>query len=124
MSYDIQIKNKAGETVRFPSAHDIAGGTYAVGGTDEAWLNVTYNYAPIFYRVLGEKGVRTIYGLSPRDSIPVLDAALEKLGDATPDRDYWKPSHGNAKRALENLRRLAQLAVEHFPDEALAWDGD
>ena len=44
MSYDIAIKTKSGETLRLPTTHNIAGGTFRLGGTDEAWLNVTYNF--------------------------------------------------------------------------------
>lgn len=124
MSYDIEIKNKNDEVVEFPCKHGITGGTYALGGTDKAWLNVTYNYADSFYRVMGENGIRSIYGLSPKDSLPVLDAAIIALGDATPSDNYWDSCDGNAKKALINLRHLAELAILYFPNEELHWDGD
>jgi hypothetical protein len=51
------------------------------------------------------------------ESIPVLKAAMDKLGDDV-DPDYWTPTEGNAKRALAGLLALAQLR----PDGV--WDGD
>lgn len=91
MSYDIYLIDRVTkETVHFDTSHQMAGGTYAVGGTTEAWLNVTYNYAQWYYKDgvfpdRGEKGndfhdgltgIRSIYGLSGADSIPVLEHAI------------------------------------------------
>jgi hypothetical protein len=117
MSYDISLCNDLGEVVTFEMPIDLRGGTYVLGGTPEAWLNVTYNYAPHFYRVMGEKGIRSIYGLTGLESIAVLDAAIDQLGDEV-DEDYWQPTEGNAKAALRNLRLLATLAPSGI------WRGD
>ena len=118
MSYDISLRDPVTKrTILFDSLHDMKGGTYAVFGTREAWLNVTYNYAKHYYHVFGEKGIRTIYEMTGAESIPVLKAAIEKLGDDVSD-DYWEPTEGNAKRALTQLLALAQMR----PDGV--WDGD
>lgn len=118
MSYDISLVDPVTrETLLVENPHHIRGGTYAVGGTTEAWLNITWNYAPFYYEVFGEKGIRTIYGMTGAESIPVLKSAMEKLGDAV-DPDYWKPTQGNAKRALAGLLALAQLRPDGI------WDGD
>ena len=95
------------------------GGTYALGGTKELWPNVTYNYGSIFRRpeVLGEEGIRTIYGMTGAESIPVLQKAIANLGDDT-DPDYWKPTDGNAKRPLCQLLAMAQMRPDGI------WDGD
>ena len=95
------------------------GGTYALGGTKELWLNVTYNYGRIFRRpeVLGEEGIRTIYGMTGAASIPVLQKAIANLGDDT-YQDYWKPTDGNAKRPLCQLLAMAQMRPDGI------WDGD
>ena len=98
MSYDINIMRHDGTAVRLRKRHNCAGGTYALGGTREAWLNVTYNYSAIFDRLLGEDGIRTIYGMNIKQARPILEAAIAKLGDAKPDADYWKACDGNAKR--------------------------
>ncbi len=118
MSYDISLRDpQTGETAIVPDCHDLRGGTYCIGGTADAWLNVTYNYAPHYYRAFGEKGIRTIYGMTGRESIQALDAAIATLGIDT-DPDYWKATEGNARAALVNLRLLAQAC----PDAI--WGGD
>ena len=61
MSYDINLCDPVTHDVlELGDPHDMRGGNYCVGGTIECWLNITYNYAPIFRRELGEKGIRTI----------------------------------------------------------------
>lgn len=118
MSYDIYLNDPVtGGVIELDEPHQMRGGTYAVGGTTEAWLNVTYNYSDHYYRIMGEEGIRTIYGMTGAESIPVLKAAIDELGDDV-DPDYWKPTEGNAKRALCNLLALAQMQ----PDGV--WDGD
>lgn len=118
MSYDISLVDPVTkETLEVESPHQVQGGTYAVGGTTEAWLNITYNYSRFYYEVFGEKGIRTIYGMTGAESIPVIKKAMDKLGDDV-DPDYWKATQGNAKRALAGLLALAQLR----PDSI--WDGD
>jgi hypothetical protein len=118
MSYSIALVDPVTrERLELDSPHQMRGGTYCVGGTAECWLNVTYNYGEHYYRVFGEGGVRTIYGMTGAESLPVLKAAAGQLGDDT-DSDYWKPTEGNAKRALLQLAALAQLR----PDGV--WEGD
>jgi hypothetical protein len=118
MSYDISLKDPVtGKTLELDHPHEMRGGTHCVGGTKEAWLNVTYNYAKHFYRVLGKNGIRTLYGKTGAETIPMIKEAISKLGDDV-DNDYWKPTEGNAKRALYQLLTLARLR----PDGV--FDGD
>ena len=118
MSYDISLCDPVThETLLVDHPHQIRGGTYAMHGTQEAWLNITWNYGPHFRRILGEKGIRAIYGMTGAESIPVLKAAADQLSDDVAD-DYWEPTEGNAKRALFGLIALAQLR----PDGV--WEGD
>lgn len=118
MSYDISLCDPVGgEVLELEAPHMIRGGMYAVGGTSEAWLNVTYNYAPHYYRVFGEKGIRTIYGMTGAESIPIIRAAMDQLSDET-SPDYWEPTEGNAKKALAGLLAFAQMR----PDGV--WKGD
>lgn len=119
MSYDIRLKDPiTGGTLLTEFPHQITGGTYAMGGTTELWLNVTYNYAKHYYRTIDqEKGIRAIYGLSGAQSIPLLQKGIDALGDDT-NEDYWQPTEGNAKQALYGLLAFAQLR----PDGV--WHGD
>lgn len=105
------------EALQTDVPHDMRGGTYAMGGTTGLWLNVTYNYGRHYYRVLGDEGIRTIYGMTGAESIPVLEAAAAKLSDEVSD-DYWEATEGNAKRPLLQLAAMARIR----PDGV--WDGD
>lgn len=111
MSYDIMIVKKDTDDIMllpydavFPK--EIRQGTYAVGGSPLAVMNITYNYAPIFVKVLGPQGVRTIYGMRAFDTILLLTEAIDKLGTDVHE-DYWEPTEGNARQALVGLRYLA-----------------
>ncbi len=105
------------ERIQFDFVHQIRGGTYAIGGSDEAYMSVTYNYGGILRKVIGEKGIRTIYGMSGAESIPVLEYAISKL-DNDVDEDYWKATEGNTKKALQGLLAFAKLRPDGI------WDGD
>ncbi len=49
MSYDIELVDPVTkEPVELDEPHHMRGGTYAIGGTPHAHLNVTYNYGGIF----------------------------------------------------------------------------
>ena len=118
MSYDIYLNDRVtGKPLQLDTPHNMRGGTYCSGGTRECWLNITYNYSKYYYEVFGDKGIRAIYGLTGAESIPLLKAAISKLGDET-SPDYWEPTPGNAKKALCQLLALAKLR----PDGV--WDGD
>lgn len=118
MSYDIYLNHPVtGERLHVKSPHSLRGGTYADGGSTECWLNITYNYAVHFHRVMGPLGIRTIYGMTGAESIPVLKEAMAALNNDVVD-DYWQPTEGNAKAALAGLLALAQMR----PDGV--WDGD
>ena len=117
MSYDIRLCDPVtGCTIELDAPHQMRGGIYAAGGTTDAWVNITYNYAP-YYNRLGEKGIRTIYGMTDAQSIPILQQAAVSLIDDV-DADYWKPTEGNAKQALLQLLILAEMR----PDGV--WSGD
>ena len=141
MSYDIELCDPVShETLLLDTSHHMTGGTYALGGTQEMWLNVTYNYADWYYMpgVFAEtkeesKGIRTIYGLTGAESIPVLRkaiAALEAMTGEYVDENtrkqcekqgvtgYWLPTRENAIRPLYQLLALAQM----WPDGV--WEGD
>jgi hypothetical protein len=119
MSYDINLLEPVSlETIILDDAHDMRGGTYALGGTKEAWLNITYNYSKHYYEHIdSEEGIRFIFGMTGSESIPVLEKAISKLGNDT-DTDYWKATEGNAKVALLKLVALAKLRPDGI------WDGD
>lgn len=118
MSYDVRLKDSVtDDTIVFDSPHQIKGGTYALGGTTEAWLNITWNYSKHFYRVFGEKGIRELYGKTGAESLSILEKAIAQLKDDVSD-DYWKDTEGNAKKALLGLLAFAKMRPDGI------WDGD
>lgn len=120
MSYDIYIKAADGDAAHTPDGepHQITGGTYAVGGTDELWLNITYNYSGFFRRYIDEAdGIRWLYGKRVSDTLQTLRAAFDSM-HGEPSDDYWEASEGNAKKAIGNLIRLGELCPDGI------WDGD
>lgn len=140
MSYDIYLTGPVTrEPIELEEAHHMRGGTYALSGTTEAWLNITYNYADWYYRpgVFGEtaennKGIRTIYGMTGAESIPVLKKAINALESMTEDisdderreyeeqgcTGYWVATRANAIRPLYQLLALAQMRPDGI------WEGD
>lgn len=106
MSYDIQLNNPVtGRVLMLCLPHHIPGCTVQIHGTRQARLSVTYNYTPIFNRVF-DGGILSLSGMTGDRSILALRAAISKL-DNNEDKDYWKPTEGNAKRVLFGLMFLA-----------------
>lgn len=51
MSYDIHLNDPVTkQTIELENPHFMRGGTYAIDGTKELSLNITYNYACVFCR--------------------------------------------------------------------------
>lgn len=137
MSYSLSLVDPVTlAALELDEPHHMRGGTYPVGGSREARLNVTYNYSSHYYRLFPTRpascdcdqnysreadgsvgGIRSIYGLTGAQSIPVLSAVIDQLKDDTAP-SYWTATEGNAKRALMQLRALAHMR----PDGV--WRGD
>ena len=122
MSYDLELLDPVTkQTLILDAPHDMRGGTYCLGGTTEAWLNITYNYGR-FYREHHPEGIRSIYGMTGAESIPHLQAMIETIKTNHPKcettSDYWDAAPGNALKPLHQLIALARLR----PDGV--WNGD
>lgn len=139
LSYDISLCDPVTkETLELDAPHQIKGGTYAVGGTTEAWLNITWNYSR-WYRMDGvfpkrndQSGIRSIYGMTGAESIPVLKSAIAALENSDQELSeeeqaeckrqgttgYWMPTKANAIKPLYGLLAFAQMR----PDGV--WRGD
>ncbi len=84
------------------------GGTYAVGGTSSAELNVTYNYGRCFREVWDGVGLQeALNGKRAEDVIGALEHAVRYLG-TDQDGDYWSATAGNAGYALSILVNWAR----------------
>lgn len=115
MSYDIRLIDPVTrEAIEAEAPHLMQGGTYVQGGTAELWLNVTYNYGKHYRRVMGDDGIRTIYGMTGAESIPILEN--EYCGDG----DVWGfVAYAIRDTVIERGTRIAQFMPAPFiPD----WD--
>jgi hypothetical protein len=118
MGYDISLVNPAtSDVIELDQPLQLQGGTMSLEGSREASLNVTYNYSSIFGKVMGEGGIRTIYGMKALDSVVLLESAMSQLNNNL-DADYWKATEGNVRAALASLVKLAKA----LPDAQ--WAGD
>lgn len=79
MSYDINLVDEKGMICTVENYQE--GGTYVLGGVNRASLNITYNYAPFFYKFLdNEKGIRWLYGKKGEECVTRLERAIKLLG--------------------------------------------
>lgn len=124
MSYDINLLDPITKNViEINDAHLLRGGTYKVGGSTELSLNITYNYSKFLHQVLqpettpskDKSGIRSLYGMTALEAIPILEAAISSLKDDV-DEDYWKPTEGNTKRALNNLLTMCKMRTDAIID--------
>jgi len=82
MGYSIRLLHpETKEQLHTKGNHQIQGGTYCIGGTTELSLSVTYNYAPLYKRIFGEEGIRSLYGMLALDSVTLLAKGISELGD-------------------------------------------
>jgi hypothetical protein len=117
MSYDLGLYKKGTKLPVIVDCH-LEGGTYVLGGTTEAELNITYNYSKYYYQCLDEKkGIRWLYGKTGAETIDRLQQAINILGTIR-DNNYWLPTPGNAGRALQTLLLWAKQNPKAI------WDGD
>lgn len=113
MSWDVSLERN-GVPVEVDRHEE--GGTYVMGGTTRADLNVTYNYGQCF-RLLGtpwtpDGGLQeNLHGLTAAKTINRLEYAVATLGTKT-FKDYWAPTPGNAGHALSILLKWAK----QYPD--------
>lgn len=123
MSYDIRlIDHTTHKVLEAENPHFMQGGTFCPGGTKELWLNITYNYAAVLCKVLqrdvidqdtGKRttlvGLDAINGIYAAETISMLRKAINSLSDEGANESYWHPTEGNVKKALIQLKALADM---------------
>lgn len=102
MSYDITLNDPVTKkTIEIDKPHFMTGGTYAISGTTELWLNITYNYSRYYYEATdGDSrfanddyeggvryGIRGIYGKTGAESIPMLKDMISRI-----ENKYKRPN--------------------------------
>ena len=124
MSYDINLLDPiTKKVIEINDAHFMRGGTYQMGGSTELSLNMTYNYSEILHKVIQPKstpseykaGIRSLYGVTALEATPILEVAISTLKDDVVD-DYWQPTEGNVKQALNNLLTMCKMRPDAIID--------
>jgi hypothetical protein len=106
MSYDVYLVDEEGETCTVERHKE--GGTYVLNGTEEAHLNVTYNYSGDLHQALDEDdGIRWLYNKTGAECLERLKGAVKVLGTTRSD-NYWEKTPGNAGYALSILLKWAK----------------
>jgi hypothetical protein len=101
MGYNIKLVGTDGNIVSVMKHQ--AGSEFAIGGTTDAEINITYNYSKYFREEIDTyNGIRWLYGKPAHECITILENAIEKLGTKK-DSDYWKSTPGNAGNILHVL---------------------
>ena len=114
MSYDVYFCDPVSkEKIELNEPHFMRGGTYAVGGTTQLWLNITYNYYKNYHP--HNFSINDLDGKTAFDVIPELERVITLLGDDV-DHDYWKPTDGNAKKALIQLLTMCRMRPDAVID--------
>jgi len=82
------------------------GGTYAVGGSSDAELNVTYNYGEVFS--LFGWSLKKLHQVRAGDTVDALEHLAAKLPNKPYKADYWAPTPGNAGAVVHRLLAWAR----------------
>lgn len=101
LSYDISLCARGSdEPLRSPERFE-EGGTYALGGTSECDLNVTYNYWVMF-------DFHALDGRTGADTVAALREFAERWKHDAVYKDYWAPTPGNVRSAVVRLLSFAE----------------
>ena len=89
----------------------------------EERFNVTFNVSPMFYAALPDDGIRTIYGKTGAEALPILQEIRAYFEDNKNYLASLEPSNGwgtfdNTYRCLCKMVRVSM----NNPDEI--WQGD
>ena len=109
MSYYIELQDPVShDVIEIEEPHFMYGCNYQIGGSKELALSVTYNYSPIYKKVMGNKGINIINGKTGLESIKIFEDAIVQLNDNV-SSNYWDVTEGNAKRPLIQLKTMAEM---------------
>ncbi len=108
MSYDIDIIDReANEIVTLTNKHHLKGGTYPANGTNQLSFNITYNYSPNYAK--HDFSINDLNNKTIKETLATIRKVKNKL-KGKPSDNYWEPSDGNAKKALQDLITMASFA--------------
>jgi len=101
-------------------SYDLKYYTTRDGKTREQIFLLVSGYLPLFQRVMGERGIARLCGMTGQESLPVLQEAYNALHDVPP-REWNTPgplTDGDARGVIVALLSLARSRPEG------EWDGE
>jgi hypothetical protein len=110
LSYNISIE-RDDEILKIPLHTE--GGTYAMGGSDEADLNVTYNYSKLFR-------LANLDGMTVNDALVILAHKVAEFG-VNQSNDYWQVTPGNVGHACMVVMSWCMEAIRQQPEGSDYW---
>ena len=103
------------EVIVLPFKHQMFGSTYCVGGTDELWIDITYNYDKIYREKTNGLSLDYLHNKFAYETIEFLENLINSLGDDVSD-NYWDATEGNAKKVLFCLLTFARMRPDGIWD--------
>lgn len=115
MSYDIRLVDKeTGVELYSKHPHNFSGTTYCQNGTDELWINYSYNYREGFQRVFGESGIHFLEDKTSIKTWTKLMVGLKYLANNFDIEEHspnpWQPYPADVYDAILNILKLGMLA--------------
>lgn len=91
MGYGLRLIDKNGNTCQSKADRYIFGNTICLNGSKDLEFNITYNYSPYYYEVEGfeKDGIRKIYGLTGKQSIPLLQKIISSIHNKYVKNGKW-----------------------------------
>lgn len=111
MSYSISIE-RDGKTLELPEPQT-EGGTYAIGGSNLAKMDVTYNYSELF-------SLANLDGFTVNDALPILAHKVAEWG-VLPAPDYWAVDPRNVGYACYVVMTWCLEAMKQQPEGSVMW---
>lgn len=119
MSYELGLKDpNTREWIKMSNLHQMKGGIYCEQKFSLAKCDIAYDYSEYFYKyICPDLGIRVLYGITGRKSIPILTDAIKQLNYDV-DPDHWTVKEGNVRIMLCQCLLLAAICPNGV------WDGD
>ena len=126
MGYSLWLENKSdGLTCKRKEPEVDLGNMLCIGGSDLMEFNITYNYAGYYYEVEGfeDEGIRRIYGMTGKESLPYLDMLCMHIRKKYYNREKkrWKQTIKQRSVPTVNGEVLPAEEVLDYPHDKVEW---
>lgn len=122
MGYSLWLENKSDGLMCERKEPEVdLGNVLCIGGSTLMEFNITYNYAKYYYEVEGfeDKGIRRIYGMTGKESLPYLDMLCMHIRKKYYNRDKqrWKRTIRQREVAIVNGEVLGEGEFLDYPED-------